>query len=324
MTVQIAEVRFPDLKISTQLETRVSSRFTSAGNDVALVESWLGTFDPIASKRTLILYRRVSRAFLQWLSTRGLHLSSLTTDDLAAWRDQLVGAPATRSNRLAVVKSLLGYAHMTGYSPFNVGRAIRGPKVDTDADFRSLTEVDVGLMIRAAENTLRAERTRSRPRPRYVQAALTRLFLTQFLYYSACRVSEAVTVTWADLAARPDGDYQLSILGKGSKRRKFPMPQLFVDQLVTEYRPNATVAESKIFAFGARRAQSIIGELAASAGLNCQISPHYLRHAAATHALDRGAPVHVVQQTLGHASLGTTGKYAHKRADGAAKYLPRL
>ena len=79
-----------------------------------------------------------------------------------------------------------------------------------------------------------------------------------------------------------------------------------------------------IFGFGARRAQTIIKQLARDAGIDSEVSPHWLRHAAASHALDRGAPVHVVQQTLGHASLATTARYAHKRLDGAARYLRPL
>jgi integrase/recombinase XerD len=324
MSAQIVEVTFPDLETATRLGTVVSPRFTRAHNDPALVASWLATFDPVDSRQTLVLYRRVSAAFMEWLRGRGLTLVALTTDDLAEWRDQLTGAPATRSNRLAVIKSLLGYAHVTGYTSFNVGAAVRGPKVDLDVDSRSLSESDVARLIGAAENLLRLERARSKPRPRFVRAALTKLYLVRFSYLSGCRVSEVVSVTWADLRRRPDGDYQLSILGKGGKRRRFPIPRLLVDQIEAEYRLAAASPESRIFAFGARRAQTIIGELAEGAGLELDVSPHWLRHAAASHSLDRGAPVHVVQQTLGHASLATTGRYAHKRADGAAKYLRSL
>jgi integrase/recombinase XerD len=324
MTVQIAEVRFPDLETPTRLGTGVSPRFTRADNDGDLVASWLATFDPVDSRQTLVLYRRVSGAFLGWHSTRGLTLSALTTDDLAEWRDQLTGAPATRSNRLAVIKSLLGYAHVTGYLRFNVGRAIRGPKVDLDVDSRALTELDVGLLIRAAETELQAERARAKPRPRFVRAALTKLYLCKFLYVSACRVSEVVSVNWGGLQPRPDGDVQLSVMGKGRKRRRFPLPRHFVEQLMTEYRPAAALPGDRIFAFGPRRAQTIISALAEQAGLGVEISCHWLRHSAATHALDRGAPVHVVSQTLGHSSLGTTSRYAHKRDDGCSRYLTRV
>lgn len=325
MNVQIAELAFPDPSgMSARLETSALSRLTRAHNDAALVESWLSTFDPVASARTLVLYGRVSGAFLNWLVTRGLGLSSVTTDHLAAWRDQLAGAPATRANRLAVIKSLLTYANETGFVRFNVGKAVKGPKVDTDVDARSLSELQVGLMIQAASCQLRVERGHREPRPRYLRAALTRLHLVRFLYFSACRISEVVKVRWADLQERPDGDYQLAVVGKGSKRRRFPLPRRLVQDLLSEYRPPSASVEDMVFAFGTRRAQTIIRDVARLAGLDLPVSPHWLRHAAATHALDRGAPVHVVQQSLGHSSLVTTGRYAHKRADGASKYLPRF
>ena len=323
--VQIVELTFPDPKgIANRFETSAPTRLTRADSDAALVESWLSTFDLVASARTLVLYRRVSRAFLNWLATRGLGLNSVTTDDLTEWRDQLTGAPSTRANRLAVVKSLLTYANETGFMRFNVGKAVKGPKVDTDVDARSLSELEVGLMIQAASTRLREERTRSKPRPRYLRAASTQLLLIRALYYSGCRVSEVVGIRWADLQERPDGDFQVAVVGKGSKRRRFPLPRKLVQDLFSEFRPATAVVSDAIFPFGPRRAQTIIREVAELAGLDCKVSPHWLRHAAATHALDRGAPVHVVQQTLGHASLATTGRYAHKRADGAAKYLPRL
>ena len=325
MMTQIAEVRFPDLGGSaTHVETTVPARLSRADSDVAIVASWLSTFDPVASARTLVLYRRVSSAFLDWIATRALTLRQLTTDDLAAWRDQLVGAPATRANRLAITKSLLTYANETGYVRFNVGKAVKGPRIDTDVDARSLSELQVVLMIQAATVQVNAERARVPSRPRYLRAALTRMHLIRVLYISGCRISEGVNVKWADLQERPDGDYQLSVVGKGSKRRKFPLPRRMVEDLLSEYRLQTASDDERVFAFGARRAQTIVRELAHLAGLECPVSPHWLRHATASHALDRGAPVHVVQQTLGHASLATTGKYAHKRTDGAARYLPRL
>ena len=58
------------------------------------------------------------------------------------------------------------------------------------------------------------------------------------------------------------------------------------------------------------------------AGLSAEVSAHWLRHAHASHSLDRGAPIHLVQQTLGHASVATTGRYLHARpTDSSARYL---
>ncbi len=62
---------------------------------------------------------------------------------------------------------------------------------------------------------------------------------------------------------------------------------------------------------------------AAAASLEGRPSPHWLRHAHATHALERGAAIHLVQATLGHASVATTGRYLHARpTDSSARYLP--
>ncbi len=57
-------------------------------------------------------------------------------------------------------------------------------------------------------------------------------------------------------------------------------------------------------------------------GLEDTVSPHWLRHAHASHAMDRGAPVHLVKETLGHANIATTGRYLHARStDSSSLYL---
>jgi integrase/recombinase XerD len=67
----------------------------------------------------------------------------------------------------------------------------------------------------------------------------------------------------------------------------------------------------------------IVKQAAQRAGLSDRVSAHWLRHAHASHALDRGAPVSLVQATLGHASVATTGRYLHARPnDSSARYLP--
>jgi integrase/recombinase XerD len=72
----------------------------------------------------------------------------------------------------------------------------------------------------------------------------------------------------------------------------------------------------------ARRGFGIVLEAAQRAGVELAVSPHWLRHAHASHALDRGAPIHLVQATLGHASVATTGHYLHARpTDSSARYL---
>jgi site-specific recombinase XerD len=67
----------------------------------------------------------------------------------------------------------------------------------------------------------------------------------------------------------------------------------------------------------------IVKQAAQRAGIEVPVSPHWLRHAHASHALDRGAPIHLVQVTLGHASITTTGRYLHARPkESSSKFLP--
>jgi len=67
----------------------------------------------------------------------------------------------------------------------------------------------------------------------------------------------------------------------------------------------------------------IVYAAARKAGLEQRVSPHWMRHAHASHALDRSAPIHLVQATLGHASVATTGRYLHARpAESSSLYLP--
>jgi integrase/recombinase XerD len=77
-------------------------------------------------------------------------------------------------------------------------------------------------------------------------------------------------------------------------------------------------------AISARQAERIIKGVAKKAGLKIvsEVSPHWLRHAQASHAMDRGAKIHVVQATLGHSDISTTGCYLHARPDeSSALYL---
>src|ERR1700680_491265 len=66
----------------------------------------------------------------------------------------------------------------------------------------------------------------------------------------------------------------------------------------------------------------IVQQAARRAGIRRKVSPHWFRHAHASHAMDRGAGIHLVQATLGHASITTTGKYLHARPkDSSARFL---
>jgi integrase/recombinase XerD len=145
------------------------------------------------------------------------------------------------------------------------------------------------------------------------------------LYASGVRVSELCNLRWRDCQRRDDGG-QISVFGKGDKTRTVLLPNRVwqsviglratagENETIFRSRKGGRLHESQIF--------RIVKQAAKRAGVTKAVSPHWFRHAHASHALDRGAPVHLVQATLGHSELSTLGRYLHARpTDGSARYL---
>jgi integrase/recombinase XerD len=148
----------------------------------------------------------------------------------------------------------------------------------------------------------------------------------RLLYRAGLRVSEIAGLQWRDLQPRDEGG-QVTVFGKGDKTRVVLLPADIWDDLVSlrgEAGPDAPVFPTR--RRGGHLDESavlrIVRKAARRAGIQGQVSPHWLRHAHATHALERGAPIHLVQATLGHKSVETTGRYLHARpTDSSARYL---
>ena len=227
--------------------------------------------------------------------------------DLQAYADSLDGAPATRIRALAAVKSLLTFGQRTGFLVLNVGAALKlPPRKDTLAE-RILDEAEV--------HTLLAREPGHRNR-----------VLLRLLYRAGLRVSEIAGLCWRDLHTREDGG-QVTVFGKGGKTRTVLLPADVWRDLVS-LRDDAVLEDP---VFRSRRGRHldpsaifrIVRHAAERAELEAsgKVSPHWLRHAHATHALERGAPIHLVQATLGHTSVATTGRYLHARpTDSSARY----
>jgi len=131
---------------------------------------------------------------------------------------------------------------------------------------------------------------------------------------------------WRDLTEREQGG-QVTAFGKGGKTRAVVLPQSVWDEIAAlrgEAGPDDAVFRSRKGGNCLAIAQVwlIVKTAAQRAGLGDAVSPHWLRHAHASHALDRGAPIHLVQSTLGHASVATTGRYTHARpGESSGRYL---
>lgn len=211
-------------------------------------------------------------------------------------------APSSRNAALAAIKSFLRYAHDTGVVPRDVGRLVRSERQRDRLAERIIGRDDVLRMI-TGEDDLRNRA------------------LLMLLYYGGLRVSEAVNLTWSDIVPRAQS-YMLVVYGKGGKVRALGLPPVVRDAL-SAIRERERASE-RVFSLSVRQAERIVKAAAVEAGLSPKVSCHWLRHCHASHALDAGAPIHLVRDTLGHSSISTTSRYLHANPrDSSANYLDR-
>jgi integrase/recombinase XerD len=276
---------------------------SGAGTDGRLVELWLFGKSPKTIDAYLADYRKLT-LFLGAKPLRAVTLSDLQefAEDVSVLGD------AYQARILAAVKSLFSFGHQTGYLPFDVGRAVKIPPRRDALSERILSADEVVDLISAAKKG--RDRT-----------------LLRSLYIGGLRVEEAVSLTAGDLVAREEaGGGQVTLFGKGRKTRRVLLPAgLFAElSALALPDPEAPLFRSRKRAPGggprpitARQAERIVKQAAREAGLKnaSSVSPHWLRHAHASHAMDRGAKIHLVRETLGHASVATTGRYLHARPD---------
>ncbi len=104
-------------------------------------------------------------------------------------------------------------------------------------------------MIHVAREALRQELVRNRPRPRYVASHKQRLRLILWGYYSGCRVSEIASLRYCDITERKDGDFNVSVLGKGKRRRSVPMPAWVVAEVRSHNRRATKSSLSRLEGF---------------------------------------------------------------------------
>jgi integrase/recombinase XerD len=279
----------------------VALALPQASSDDQLVAIWL-------HGRSVHTQRAYRADVARFRRGAGKPLPSVTLTDLQAFADSLDAlAAASRYRILSALKSLLAFGHRTGYLPFDVGRALRLPGVRNRLTERILPEAEIHRMLSLE------------PKER------NRVLLT-LLYASAVRVSELCSLCWRDAQANGDGG-QITVFGKGDQTRSIQLPASVWKNL-EKWRGDAG-DDQPLFPSRKRGGSlkplavlRIVRQAAVRAGIDLAVSPHWMRHAHASHALDRGAPIHLVQATLGHASITTTGRYLHARPkDSSGRFL---
>jgi integrase/recombinase XerD len=270
-----------------------------------LVEMWLHGRSP----HTKRAYLRYVSDFFAWC---GKPLHTVTLADLQGWQDTLVdSSPNSQRLGIAAVKSLLSFAYNIGITSVNVGMGVKTPQFKDTLNEKFLSEMEVANLIGMEPN----------PRNQV---------LLLLLYAGGFRVSEIRTLTWKDLNARNEAG-QVTVFGKGGRTRTVLLPADVWEKLA-EIREGAGDDDP---VFSSRQKDHtgrgldpswiyrIVQKAAKRAGITKKVSPHWLRHAHASHSLERGAPIHLVKETLGHTSVATTSKYLHARPDtSSAMYLP--
>lgn len=266
-----------------------------------LIAMWLDA----KSDNTANSYRRYAKSFLAYLG-KPLHLATLA--DLQGWRLTL-SAKSDNSVKTATaaVKSLFTFAHKIGVLKVNPGAALSQVRVKDCLNERILSELEVATMI-ALETD---------PRNRLV---------LRLLYSGGLRVSELSTLKWKDLKERGESG-QVTVFGKGKKTRTVLLKADVWDELLKlrgdRSNDDPVFQSRKGGHINRHQLWRIVSAAAKRAGIEGKVSPHWLRHAHASHSLDRGAPIHLVQQTLGHESVATTSRYLHARPnDSSSLYLP--
>lgn len=198
--------------------------------------------------------------------------------------------PASRQRKLSTLRSFFSWAHREGEFDKDLSLKIVSIKVPHKLPhFISLDEALSVLKV-AKEN----------PKER------DRLTLALCLYGLGLRISEACHLRWKDFDLH---ERTVRVKGKGGKERVIAVPSFVAENL-------KTLDQDTVFLFGEqplneRKGYQWIRELGAKAGLTQPLHPHALRHSYATHLLNSGTDLRVIQTLLGHKSLAATQKYTH-------------
>lgn len=267
------------------------------------------------SPNSITAYDRDLRKFALFINGESLDYSSLTEEDISRYEASLKGldlSPASINRAISALKSFYLYLGIE-YEIANPMQAVERRKLTRKLP-KALTVSEITSLIDA---------TKRLDNP----ISLRDFALLELLYGTGARVSEVIGINLNDIASSTDDQSSVSTVklrGKGSKERIVPIGSYAMKALseyLTRTRPvlaekskqkNANAAlflNSRGTRLSRVSAWQIVSDAADATGLRGKISPHVFRHSYATHLLDGGADIRVVQELLGHASVTTTQIY---------------
>jgi len=287
------------------------------GNDLDLgsaVSDYLSfaSIEKGLSKNTIAAYRSDLLKFMDFMSfeNKGFaDVNSVLMDNFLAWLrgsggDQLRGSESSNSRTIVVIRNLFKFIAtdnhvinpIQNYSPPSIPKRL--PKALKISEVIALIEA-----AKLGDDSLSSRNTA----------------LIEVLYATGARISEVTNLEIANLS-QIDENLSIKLRGKGSKERVVPIGNFArssLENYLTRGRPDLLGANKsqKVFlnsrgnGLSRQSAWEIIAVVAERAKISTHVTPHSLRHSFATHLLDGGADIRVVQELLGHSSVTTTQIY---------------
>jgi integrase/recombinase XerD len=257
------------------------------------------------SENTLQAYRSDLYAFAVWLSQKSISIIDAQSIEILNYlSEQGTRSARTSARRLSSLRRLYEYLVREGQMNHDPAAKIDSPKIGRPLP-KSLTEEEVEALINAPDTAS--------------TLGLRDRAMLEVLYATGLRVSELIGLRLSQVNLRQG---VVRVMGKGNKERLVPLGEEAVDW-IEKYQREARLSLFKLepndVMFPSNRGKLMtrqtfwhaIKRYALVAGIQKNISPHVLRHAFATHLLNHGADLRVVQMLLGHSDISTTQIYTH-------------
>ncbi|HHF3972385.1 TPA: site-specific tyrosine recombinase XerD [Haemophilus influenzae] len=273
--------------------------------DLFLNEYWI---EKGLSENTVQSYRLDLTALCDWLDKNDLSLETLDAVDLQGFLGERLekGYKATSTARmLSAMRKLFQYLYREKYRVDDPSAVLSSPKLPSRLP-KYLTEQQVSDLLNTPDVDVPLE--------------LRDKAMLELLYATGLRVTELVSLTIENMSVQQG---VVRVIGKGNKERIVPMVEeaaYWVRQFMLYGRPVLLNGKSSDVVFPSQRAQQMtrqtfwhrVKHYAILADIDADtLSPHVLRHAFATHLVNHGADLRVVQMLLGHTDLSTTQIYTH-------------
>lgn len=266
------------------------------------------------SENTLNAYRSDLHAYAKWLASRGSSVTETQSADVLAYlASQASKSVRTSARKLSSLRRLFQHLLREGKMQQDPSEQVDSPRMGRPLP-KSMTEAEVEALLDAPDiETALGLRDRT---------------MLEVLYATGLRVSELISLKLDQLNLRQG---VIRVVGKGNKERLVPLGEEalhWLERYIKEARPNLFKRTPDATLFPSKRGIMMtrqnfwyaIRRYAVCAGIKKVLSPHVLRHAFATHLLNHGADLRVVQMLLGHSDISTTQIYTHVAKE-RLKYL---